>query len=48
MAIRHIDFDIGNVPLNFDPEYTYLDLIPDQVERKAFLIPDLSNSDPDE
>ncbi len=37
MAIRHIVFDIGNVLLNFDPEYAYLDLIPDQVERKAFL-----------
>lgn len=37
MAFRHIVFDIGNVLLNFDPEYAYLDLIPDQAERKAFL-----------
>jgi len=37
MAIRHIVFDVGNVLLNFDPEYAYADLIPDQVERKAFL-----------
>lgn len=37
MAIRHIVFDIGNVLLNFDPELAYLDLIPDQMERDAFL-----------
>ena len=37
MAIRHIVFDIGNVLLNFDPEYAYQDLISDPVERKAFL-----------
>ena len=37
MAFRHIVFDIGNVLLDFDPEYAYLDLIPDQKERKAFL-----------
>ncbi len=37
MAFRHIVFDIGNVLLDFDPEYAYLDLIPDQMERKAFL-----------
>lgn len=37
MAIRHIVFDIGNVLLDFDPEYAYLDLIPDHNERKAFL-----------
>jgi len=37
MAIRHIVFDIGNVLLNFDPELAYLGLIPDQVERHAFL-----------
>ncbi len=30
MAIRHIVFDIGNVLLNFDPEYACMDLIPDQ------------------
>lgn len=37
MTIRHIVFDIGNVLLNFDPELAYLDLIPDQMERHAFL-----------
>ncbi len=37
MAVRHIVFDIGNVLLNFDPEYAYLDLIPDRTERKSFL-----------
>ena len=37
MAIRHIVFDIGGVLLNFDPEYAYVDLIPDPAERKAFL-----------
>ncbi|WP_108880369.1 HAD-IA family hydrolase [Anderseniella sp. Alg231-50] len=37
MAIRHVVFDIGNVLLNFDPELAYLDQIPDQVERHAFL-----------
>ncbi len=37
MTIRHIVFDIGNVLLNFDPELAYLDLIPDQMERDAFL-----------
>lgn len=37
MAIRHVVFDIGNVLLNFDPEFAYLDLIPDQVERHVFL-----------
>ena len=38
MAIRHVVFDIGHVLLNFDPELAYLELIPDQVERHAFLI----------
>ena len=37
MAIRHVVFDIGHVLLNFDPELAYLDLIPDQMERDAFL-----------
>lgn len=37
MAIRHVVFDIGNVLLNFNPEFAYLDLIPDQEERQAFL-----------
>ena len=37
MAVRHVVFDIGNVLLNFDPELAYLDLIPDQAERSAFL-----------
>ncbi|MEM7637360.1 MAG: HAD family phosphatase [Pseudomonadota bacterium] len=37
MAIRHVVFDIGNVLLNFNPEFAYLDLIPDQEERRAFL-----------
>ena len=37
MGIRHIVFDIGHVLLNFDPEMAYLDLIPDRVERGAFL-----------
>jgi len=37
MKIRHVVFDLGNVLLNFDPELAYLDLIPDQIERHAFL-----------
>ncbi|MEO9874798.1 MAG: HAD family phosphatase [Anderseniella sp.] len=37
MTIRHIVFDLGNVLLNFEPELAYLDLIPDQIERHAFL-----------
>jgi 2-haloacid dehalogenase len=37
MAVRHIVFDIGNVLLNFNPELAYLDLIPDEVERRTFL-----------
>lgn len=37
MTVRHVVFDLGNVLLNFDPELAYLDLIPDQVERHAFL-----------
>lgn len=37
MTIRHVVFDFGNVLLNFDPERAYLDLIPDQMKRHAFL-----------
>ncbi len=37
MTIGHVVFDLGNVLLNFDPELAYLDLIPDQMERHAFL-----------
>ena len=34
MPCRHIVFDIGNVLLDFDPDYVYRDLIPDPAERR--------------
>ena len=37
MKPRHVVFDLGHVLLNFDPELAYLDLIPDEDERKTFL-----------
>ena len=35
--IKHIVFDIGNVLIKWDVELAYLDLIPDQTERRWFL-----------
>ena len=35
--IRHIVFDIGRVLIHYDPHLAYVDLIPDEEERKAFL-----------
>jgi 2-haloacid dehalogenase len=35
--IRHIVFDIGRVFIHYDPHLAYLDLIPDEAERTAFL-----------
>ncbi|MEL6736910.1 MAG: HAD family phosphatase, partial [Pseudomonadota bacterium] len=36
-AIKHVVFDIGQVLLYWNAELIYTDLIPDTVERKAFL-----------
>ncbi len=37
MTIKHVVFDVGQVLLNWDPEKSYEDLIPDADERRTFL-----------
>ncbi|MEE9313513.1 MAG: HAD-IA family hydrolase [Rhizobiaceae bacterium] len=37
MTIKHIVFDIGQVLVHWDPHLIYTDLIPDDIERKAFI-----------
>lgn len=37
IPIRHVVFDIGKVLIHYDPELAYLDLIPDNDERRWFL-----------
>jgi 2-haloacid dehalogenase len=37
-TIRHIVFDIGNVLIRWDPEAPYRRLIPDDAERRRFLL----------
>jgi HAD superfamily hydrolase (TIGR01509 family) len=36
-AIRHIVFDIGKVLIHYDPHLGFMELIPDEKEREAFL-----------
>ncbi|QDG74499.1 HAD family phosphatase [Labrenzia sp. PHM005] len=36
-SITHVVFDIGNVLIEWNPEYLYCDLIPDNEERQKFL-----------
>ncbi|MEJ5084404.1 HAD family hydrolase [Brucella pseudogrignonensis] len=35
--VKHVVFDIGKVLLHYDPELAYLDVIPDEAERRWFL-----------
>jgi len=37
VTIAHIVYDIGSVLIHYDPELAYLDIIPDQHERRQFL-----------
>jgi len=37
MAIKAVVFDFGGVLINWNPEYLYRQLIPDETERRWFL-----------
>jgi len=37
ITVKHVVFDIGKVLLHYDPELAYLDVIPDEAERRWFL-----------